>query len=106
MALDVEFLDMLTETVAIKPWSSQDEYTEPTYGTSVNYKARVSGKRTLVRNAEGQEVVSTHAVYLGQYLAASTKDEITLPDGTKPPVLSVKQSPDDAGGYATVLYLE
>ena len=106
MALDVEFLDMLTETVAIKPWSSQDEYSEPTYGTSVNYKARVSGKRTLVRNAEGQEVVSTHAVYLGQYLAASTKDEITLPDGTKPPILSVKQSPDDAGGYATVLYVE
>ena len=106
MALDTEFLDMLTETVAIKPWSSQDEYTEPTYGTSVDYKARVSGKRTLVRNADGQEVVSSKSVYLGQYLDVTTKAQITLPDATTPPILSVKQSPDDAGGYATVLYLE
>lgn len=106
MAPDVEFLDMMTETVGIKPWASQDEYTEPTYGASVNYKARVSGKRTMVRNAEGQEVVSSKSVYLGQYLDVTTKAQITLPDTTTPPILSVKQSPDDAGGYATVLYLE
>lgn len=96
----------MAETVTIEPWASQDEYTEASYATGIVYKARVSGRRTLVRNAAGQEVASSYAVYLGQYVTASTKDRLTLPDGTKPPILAVKQSPDDAGGYATVLYLE
>lgn len=109
MSLEVELADMFPHTVSIEPWSAQDKYTEPTFGTLASYKARVVGKNRLVRNAQGQQVVSSTTVYIYGYISGlSPLDRLTLPAGNsplQPPIISIGQEPDGDGGHHSVVYV-
>ena len=87
---------------------------DASYGTDVSYPAHISGKRTMVRNALGQEVVSSQAVYVGTKDPILMSDRITLSTADvtstdsasiRPPVLSVLRRFDEMGGHHTVVYL-
>ena len=105
MAFIDEFKDLLKETVTISPWVSQDAYGAVTYGMPVSYKARIGHSNKIFRGAEGQEIVAQAKVWLGATNVVSTKDRITMPDGTTPPIISTERFFDESGPSHTVLYL-
>lgn len=78
-----------------------DNYGEPSYSTAVSsYPCYETEKHKRVRNAMGEEVVSSHVVYVanaGGLLSAT--DLYTLTDGSQPSVLTIENHRDETGGY-------
>lgn len=109
MAFESEFLDFMTSTVTITPWSSQDGYAEPGFGTAVAYDARIVDRVRTVRGFDGREAVSTRQIYLAATAAIDGRSKVTLPSGftpQQPPIISVGRSPDEAGDiHHVVLYV-
>lgn len=107
MSLLEDVLPLMVQTVTLTPWTGQNAYGEPTYGTAVSYTARVEGKVRMVRDSIGVERVSTVAVYLATTTSISPKDKLTLPSGwtpQSPPLLAVQRHADDSGDSHMVLY--
>ena len=109
-----ELVGMCRQTVKIAARSVIDGYGVISFGTDVSYRARISGKRRIVRNDQGAEVLSTHTVYLAANPAVGAHDRITLSTGDvnsteagaiQPLILSVGKFPDDLGRLSTVVYL-
>lgn len=100
--MDPALAALLADTLTVAPRTGQDGYGVPTYGTVVSMKARVVYRNRLVRDSEGREAASriTAWVDAGTTVITST-DEVTLPDGTTPPILSVERVPDEEGMYYT-----
>jgi len=103
-----ELLDLFVDSVTVTPWSSADQYGQASYGTGVVYTGKIGGKNTMVRNAAGQEVVSSKQVIFSTTLTVSTKDKVTLPTGSvplNPPILAVQQFSDEDGAHHTTIFL-
>jgi len=105
-----DWVDMMPHTVSLEPFVSEDAYGLPTYGASVDYRARVIRKPHYVRGQEGKDITADGMVWLGPPTSdltsdtvptVTTRDRITLPDGTltTPPILSVSKIPDEDGDH-------
>jgi SPP1 family predicted phage head-tail adaptor len=106
VSLEPDLEAMLTETVSVEPFVSQDELGAATYGEAVSVKARIEaivGRRT---NAPGEEGAPAAGVFMaptmtnGAPLALSPRDRITLParySPRVPKVLSVFPANDEDG---------
>ena len=57
-----EFTSLCRQTVTIAPRTGIDGYGVVSFGAAVSYRARISGKRRIVRDDQGAEVLSTHTV--------------------------------------------
>lgn len=104
-----DLADLIIQTITIEPWLSEDMYGNETYDTGITYKARVVGKAKMVRDQKGNEVVSTHTVYLLSNVVVDTRSRVTLPAGypvSQPPIMSVGRYPDDIDIYYTALFLQ
>jgi hypothetical protein len=77
------------QTVTIEPYAGLTDTVEYTYGTGVEYAARTEKRETAIRSATGEVVISHCIVYISGASTVTPKDRITLPDGTKPPILQV-----------------
>jgi len=97
MALEQDFLTWFNQTVTIEPFTGVNAYGEPQYGAAADYQAYVQYKTKLVRNAAGQETVSTAQVYLDGSVNVGIQDRIALPDGSQPVILSIEALPDETG---------
>lgn len=102
------------QSVKIAPRTGIDSWGEITYGADVTYRARVVGRRRVVPDDQGDEVISTHTVYLATPAAVGVQDRITLSTGDvystetgalQPPILGVAVFPDDLGRRHLALYL-
>ncbi len=109
-----QWQDLMRQTVSVAPFSSVDAYGKTTYGAAATYRARVTGKTRMVRDAQGREVVSSKTVYLLSNAAISPKDRITLSTGDagsteaavlSPEILTVGRFPDGRSYHHTELYL-
>ncbi len=103
-----EFTDLLHQTITIEPWTGRDGYGNPSYGAGVSYSARIVGKSQLIRDTQGQEVVSQYTVYLLSNATVDARSRVTLPAGyapTTPPVLAVGRYPDENGIHHTTIFL-
>jgi len=58
-----ELVSFCLQSVTIEARSSVDSYGNPSYGAATTYAVRVSGKRRRIMLDNGDEVMSTHAVY-------------------------------------------
>lgn len=99
-----DFLDMLVSEITYAPFVSRDAYGEPTFGSPVTYEARVIRKHKMVRNVEGQQVISTAHIWVGGIPFVSPQDKITLDDGTHPPIIAIERFEDEIGPSHTVVY--
>jgi hypothetical protein len=105
MAVDSELLELFGQTVTIEPYSTQNAYAESSFGSGVSYVARTERKTRLFRRSDGSEVVAVAVTYLAEAPTISTKDRITLPDGSQPPIIAVESMPDETGdAYYTAVY--
>lgn len=109
-----ELVALCRQSVKVARRSSIDGYGEIGYSTDTTYRARVTGKRRLVRNDRGEEVMSTHTIHFAGNPAIGAQDRITLSTGDvnstetgalQPPILAVGRFADDLGRMATVVYL-
>jgi len=82
--------DYLNQTAIWHYVTGQNEYGEPEFG-SKTIKVRWEGKRRLVRDNEGREVVSEARVFCTE--AVKPGDELEF-DGRRWPVIAVSTVPD------------
>lgn len=106
MALDPDLLALMPHTVTIAARSSLNGDGSPAFGEGVDWAARVQGQSRNVRNAQGEEVVSTSRVYVGGLSGITATGRITLPDGTSPPILAVSTVADESGDLYEVVDLQ
>jgi hypothetical protein len=105
--MDAGLLDLLIDTVTIRPWASQNSSGEATFGSAVSYSALVeydTQKVEVVGTIDGRggsALVSKALVYLDGRPSIDLKDKITLPDGSTPQIIAVRSYSDQAGGYTT-----
>lgn len=102
--MDAELRELFPHTVTVEPFSTNNAYGEASYGTGVEYLARTETKTRFFRRADGSEVVSVAVTYLADAPTVSTKDRITLPDSTQPPIVAVESMPDEVGTYYTAVF--
>lgn len=73
---------------------------EPVFDTNgtKTLRARVRQVNKRMRSPSGEEVmVSSEAVIHSPEHVITSRDQIELPDGTKPPIVSVTSEPDHRG---------
>jgi len=87
----------LRQKLVVEHFASSNEYDEYTYSEAVEYRARIQQKVKMVRNTQGQEVVSNAQIYLEGKVPITVKDRITLLDGMQPLIQSVSTTPDKYG---------
>lgn len=68
---------ILSSTAYVAAVASTDAYGKPIYGTPVARSVRVEESRRMVRNAQGEETVSSHRLWCLE--AISITDRIWLP---------------------------
>lgn len=117
----VAIADNLTQSlqpsVTHEPFTGKNGEGGYSYGTGVQRAALVERKAKMVRNAQGEEVVSTHVVTFLRPIAANGspgrrepidhRDRMTMPDGSKPKILSIEDftDKDTSAGYFYVVHL-
>jgi hypothetical protein len=100
--MEQELLALLKQTVSIAG-TTTNKYDEQVPGTPTSYPARVEYNNVLVKDSQGKEVVSKAQVILDGTVSVGSLDEITLPDGTKPIILSIEKNPDETGNIHHVV---
>jgi hypothetical protein len=96
----------LQATIQHEPYKSQDVNGDPTYGSRTERQAIVTHREVKVTDNTGVERISRTQVMLLENVAVDTRDRITLPDGTKPSIVTLKNGVVDGGGqpYAVEIY--
>ena len=82
-------LGHLTDTVTIKAHGGMDGLGTAQADTTTDEAAMVEPSSRLVRNQQGDEVMSKAKVTLGPSSVVALGDVITMPDGTTGPVLQI-----------------
>jgi len=83
----------LVDDISIKYLTALDQWNVPTYST-VAVKARVEYQNKLIRNAQGEQVVSGALVYLaGDIVAPTTADRIII-EGIEHVIMRVDKKTD------------
>lgn len=109
-----ELVSFCRQTVQIAARTGVDGYGEPTYGANAAYRVRISGKRRMIRNFAGVEVLSTHTIHFAATPAIGAHDRITLSTGDvnstetgaiTPSILAVGKFPDDTGRISLTVFL-
>lgn len=96
MSID-DWADLFPAVVTIAPYVSRGTYGAKTVGTAVAYSARVIFKNQRVLAPDGTERVARGTVWVQGTPTMTVEDDITLPDGDVPTILSVETIPDEDG---------
>lgn len=99
-----DFLPLMPDTVWVSERVGQDTYGVPQYGSPVAYRARVVYREHRVRAGTGEEKVARGTVWIAGTPAITAEDQIELPDGRTPPVLSVDRFSDERGVHHVVVH--
>lgn len=103
-----------SSTVQVAPRTSKNASAAPTYGTDVTYRAHLKGQHRMLRTADGQDVLSTMAVYLMTRdviqptcrLTLSTGDVGSTDDAMRRPlVVAVEPRYHQGGRHHVVVHL-
>lgn len=91
-------------TVSHRTFTGQDAFGDPTYAAAVSRSGIYADKHQQYHSVDGLEIqTQSRLTFLGN-IACTVSDEITLPDGSKPPILEVKGPLDRTGGrYLTTV---
>lgn len=105
MSFDPEFLTLMPSTIQVRELFGVNDYGEPSYSTAVTrYRCLVQLQPTLVNNAQGEEVVSSHTAYVASTGTMNATALYTLPDGSTPALQSITTMFDEDGIHHSVLH--
>jgi hypothetical protein len=88
----------LAQSIWRKSRSGVDGYGQPTFSAAVQTKGRWLEKRRLVRNAQGEQVISEVSVTLAPDEAVAVGDQLSLDGSTYLTVIAVSADRDLVGG--------
>ncbi len=91
----------LAQTIWRKPKTGADENGQPTFGAAAQSKGRWLEKRRLVRDAEGEQVISEVTVTLPADAAAAAGDQLSA-DGIEYLTVIAVSISRDLGGEAVL----
>lgn len=96
---------LLRHEVIVEPYEG-DSANGPLYGTPVTVRCFLEEKRRMVRNKEGEQVLSGATFYcrLDAIADAPPQSLVTLPGGRQSEVIT--QAPHNGGGLPTPDHLE
>ena len=101
------FLEMMPDTVVFNETASNDKYGKKTFSaTNISVRARIVDDVVLVKDSEGQDIVSAGRAYLaGDYSTLTLGHKITLPSGATPVIVKIDSKNDtSATTHHTVVY--
>lgn len=102
----LDFADWLDYAVTYYPWTGYDKYGAPTYGTSSTIYCYRVDETKLVKNATGQEVVSSHQLYIAGSVNYDPLDKFVPSGADYSPTLSVEHFYNDIATLElSVVYL-
>lgn len=99
---------LMRQTATVAARTGQDSFGVPTYGMATSYRCRLVGKRRLVINVQGQQVVSGQTLYLMSGDNIQPDARVTLSTGDvgsteswalQPKILSTGRYPDETGAF-------
>lgn len=104
--IDSKFYEMMPDTIVFNAGSSIDKYGKRTYaGTTTSARGRVVFESRLMKDDQGQDIVSAGRVYLyGPYASLTLGDKITLPSGATPVILSLETKKDTGGNHHSIVH--
>lgn len=82
----------MNQTVKIAPFSARTAEGRDTYGSDVTVAARVQPYTRMMRRSDGEELKPSAKIFVEASVSVGLHDQVTLPDGTKLPVLEVSTS--------------
>jgi len=88
----------LAQSIWRKSRSGVDGYGQPIFGTPTQTKGRWLEKRRLVRNAQGEQVISEVSVTLSPDEAIAVGDQLSMDNSMYLIVIAVSADRDLAGG--------
>jgi hypothetical protein len=88
----------LAQSIWRKSRSGVDGYGQPAFRAAVQTKGRWLEKRRLVRNAQGEQVISEASVTLAPDEAVAVGDQLSLDGSAYLTVIAVSADRDLAGG--------
>ena len=94
MPLEPELRAMLTQTITQAPYTGQDPYGKPTYGSAFQRPARVQLRVERLTTPIGIEPRSVTFVICDSDQPITLRDKITLEDGSSPPIQHLYPAPD------------
>lgn len=102
--MPVPFLHLLNSTITYAPLSGRTNDGVPTFGAQVELVAYVDAEQKLVRNFDGEEVVSTHAITTQAEIPAEARvwlpGQATNDDTLARVPIVVIESPHPQGTYS------
>jgi hypothetical protein len=102
--VEAEFLEMLADTCTIAPWVSTNEFGEFTRGAAVSFACRYQPMTQKILSLKGEELISSGILYVNRTTAVDSRDELTLPDGSKPRILRPELIRDELGPHHVRIY--
>lgn len=97
--------DLMPDTASWKPFVDRDDFGKPNYGSATAIdNCRLIEKNQMVRDTNGDEVLSTSHLWIPSDEAITSESEVTLSDSTTPSILSVLHIPDEKGDKHTKVF--
>ena len=105
MTLPKDFAEMMLQTIILFPQAAVDKYGKQSFGTGVSYRCRIMNTQRILQDAQGREIIEAGRAIIYGVLAAtpSAHDEVQLPDGSTPKVVSVSKVQDEVGDHHSVI---
>ncbi len=98
MSFEDAFLDFMPHTIVVYPLSGTNEYGEEIFSVSgTTYQAMVEERPDVVRSAFGEEIISSHVVYVASTARIELSSRVVLPDGSEPPFVRSDVFSDEDG---------
>ena len=88
----------LTVTIVHKVELHKDGYGKVLWSAGTSYQGFLAKGQKKVTLADGRDIVPNLVLTIPEPVTISTTDQITLPDGSTPPILAVKPMQIDADG--------
>jgi len=95
--MDPVLRTLLTETLTIAPFLSQDAYGAPTYGAPVTVPCRIEERTQIVMGASGPLRVMETKVWVDGDTVVNQRSRVTFTDGTDAPIQAMETWQDELG---------
>lgn len=97
MSFEPEFLELMKDTIKVRRKAGTDVWGRASIGLTIEkHRARVVHHPKVVESGNETVTSRVHAWVAGNP-DIKPGDEVTLPDGSRPPLLAVSKFPDETG---------
>ena len=99
-----DWQDLFPHTIYHAEYISRDAYGQPNYGSEVAYRGRVTYKDQTRYFSDGSTIEIKGTVWIQGTPTVSNDDQITLPDGSTPLILSHELIADESGSHHVKIF--